>query len=135
MVEETWVYTPMPITTVTVRQVAEAMVADETPKITMDFFDGDGASCAVGGAANVLGVYPFSLLRELNDIPKDGVPDYKGDERYQWLGDVITRWNDSTDTPKNEIGRIILDNADEETLNTELHVTLSRLLNEGTVNE
>lgn len=140
---------------VTVRQVAEAMVIDDTPKVRGSLIiarDDNGGevlnkdgyynfsdprarilSCAVGGAAVTLGLDPDSLAGALVKVDRDGVPAGNPYITSETLYEAVYGWNDSTlhNVSKAEIGRIVLDNADEATLNTVLRVrkeTRKRLL-------
>jgi hypothetical protein len=123
---------------VTVRQVAKAMQEDPTPKTKGTLQEdkdqdinykpqahqGFTASCAIGGAAYVLGVEAQSLLDALGTVDKDGVPTaYYGPTT---LGHTIWQHNDRTDRPKDAIGTLILETADDKTLNTVLTVRKER---------
>lgn len=137
---------------VTVREVAQAMTEDETPQaysVLVKEYKGTTYSCAIGGAALKLNVDPVDLQGNLTTVNKDGVP-ARRDEQGTDLGAAIWSWNDAalTDEALNDyriftrpdfwvnpeyrnfdgyldkpsIGRLILDNADEKTLNTVLNV-------------
>ena len=120
--------------TVTVRQVAEAMVADKTPKAKgmfelkfgkYDHTEGFVAACAIGGAAWRLGVDAWQLQSALGRVNIDGVPQPKRDpldEPVRDLAAAIYIRNDNTRISKKQIGNVILKHADEKTLNTELNV-------------
>lgn len=121
--------------TVTVREVAQAMIDDRTPKTTHKYVQQEvlpgvtmvdpirlgpvTASCAVGGAAITLGVEWTDLDTELARVPRDGVKPRRGSNMSK-LVSVITDLNDNTKYSKAEIGRRILAQADEQTLNTQL---------------
>lgn len=114
----------------TVREVAEAMIADKTPKLIGDMVLTDidynaekgtykeiVKTCAIGGVAELWDVYAMDLMDALGDVPRDGVTaPKKKDARY--LSGVIVSLNDDTPHTKKWIGKRILEQADEKTLNT-----------------
>lgn len=131
---------------VTVRQIAQAMLTDRTPK-TIGMFDfkyekeeteSDGydtpigftAACAIGGAAFELGLDAYDLQNKLADVDRDGVPmprtprnKHSGYRSFaNDLAEAIYTRNDDTQASKSEIGKLILKKADEATLNTKLKV-------------
>jgi hypothetical protein len=137
---------------VTVRQVAEKMIEDTTKKArgvlvrkkmrkvwkdgrrytasgsyeTYMYEDKEetgevASSCAIGGAAVLLGVNPASLQIALLKVDRDGVTK-RTKAVANRIGHVIIDYNDSTGTSKADIGRHILSQADEKTLNTVLEV-------------
>lgn len=100
--------------TVTVRQVVDAMIEDPTPKITSGYVRDDG-SCAIGGAAMLLGLAPTSL---------DGAFDFAlGDLMFPNGYSSTTGANDETGLTKAEIGEYILDHLDDNRLDRSISVT------------
>ena len=117
---------------VTLRQLAEAMKADKTPKATKvyvrsvieqpvwDEQEGRfrytvGSACALGGAAVVLGVDPSSLHEAFKEVdcilPGTEDAESKGLNRYG-IGSSIVYLNDYTEASKADIGQAILDNCE-----------------------
>lgn len=143
---------------VTVEDVARAMVADPTRKAQDNFIvyapevhftynrkTGEEMpvitsplrevfSCAIGGAALVLGVDEVGLERALARVDRDGVKPRRGKAGYaDWeyeepktLAPLIIDLNDSSRTSKAAIGERILAQADEKTLKTRLRVAKRR---------
>lgn len=143
----------MPTTLFTVRQLAEAMIADNTPKAIGAYEDSaHKATCALGGAAKILGLHYHSLgsaVRGLhNNHSVTGLTAPEVDEE-QWkkaqgglrpfsmpviktfissvsfedMFYLITFLNDYTTMSKAEIGQRILNEGDEELLNSTFAVT------------
>jgi len=123
---------------VTVREIAQAMITDRTPK-TVGLFDftydnsdeyrdsptGFTAACAIGGAAFELGLDAYDLQFKLGAVDRDGVPLPRVTARHSNgydLAEAIYTRNDDTQASKREIGELILRKADENTLNTKLEV-------------
>lgn len=128
----------------TVREFAEEMLKDETPKARAAYgpisanvhkmyssFGPEGATCAIGGVALRRKINPSHIARGLQRIHRDGIkfprgisPEWERDTAGN-VFDVITVTNDQTQMTKEEIGRKILAEADEKTLNTVIDVERS----------
>ena len=74
------------------RELLMAMKLDKTPKTIGQFYDGHGASCALGGAAVILGISPNNLITALAII-KDF------DKKIPWIPEL----NDGTNMSKRDI--------------------------------
>jgi len=99
-----------------------------------EMYAGFTASCAMGGAAFVLGLDGFDLERQLmTDGPDhDGVPVNPmtsldtSDDRDLTIGAVIADWNDDTEKSKAAIGKMILKKASEELLSTKFKIKVAK---------
>lgn len=120
---------------VTIRDIAQAMITDTTPK-AVGLFEfkynkedrwattpiGFTASCAIAGAAVELGLDAYDLQNKLATVDRDGVPAPKDHKSVRDMAATIYTHNDETTKKKRTIGKMILDKADELTLNTKIKV-------------